>query len=191
MSEPQTPQPSTRRRISPSPGPGESIVSSRKRRGSRRVADRMSCVSLERQKQRGSDMQVSGREARGYAPAPSSGGCFKLHPQPPPRPEQCAHRLAVVDLPPRRLLDRFRQGYALDREDLVVAQGLPRLLEIGCEVQPDLLVGEAGGGPDPAEGFELAGAVADLLFGFAESAGFRLLAGIELAGGDLQEVAAG
>src|SRR3954453_15367441 len=108
----------------------------------------------------------------------------------PPRPQQRHRRLGVVDLPARRLLHGHLERYALDVEDLVVLQLLLRLLEAGGEEEPDLLVGEAGGGPDPAEGLQLRRAVADLLLGLAAGAGLGGLAAVELAGGDLQEPAA-
>jgi hypothetical protein len=78
-----------------------------------------------------------------------------------------------------------------DREDLVRFEPLFRLLEAGGEEEPDLLVGEAGSGPDPAEGLEAGGVVADLLSRFAGGAGLRRLAAVELAGGNLEQPAAG
>src|SRR5829696_7411557 len=96
-----------------------------------------------------------------------------------------------MDLAAEGLLDGLVERHLLDREHLVVFQALLGELEAGGEVQPDLLVGEAGGGPDPAEGLELAGAVAGLLLGFAGGAGLGRLAAVELAGRDLEEPAAG
>src|SRR5688500_9991302 len=172
MSEPQTPQPRTRMRTSPSPGSGVSMDSIWNWRGSIRIADRMVLLA-------------PSPPARGRGTG--RGGMGSNLPR---RPQQRAHRLAVVDLAADGLVHGVFEGEALQLEHLVLVEALAGLFEPLGEEEPDLLVAEAGGGPDPAQRLELGRAEAGLLLGLADRAGLRLLVLLQLARGDFQEPAA-
>src|SRR5687768_3409988 len=121
MSEPQTPQPRTRMRTSPSPGSGVSRDSIRNWRGSIRIADRMVLLAK--------------------APSPRAGGRGRgrggMGSNLPRRPQQRTDRLAVVNLAADRLVHSVFQGKALQLDHLILVEALAGLLEPFAEEEPD------------------------------------------------------